>query len=66
MIPDQLGTYEYVVTMVDSTPMTNNGQPQPDICHDTVRFVGLANFDHNILNVSCYNGNDGVITLDRT
>ena len=28
LIPDQLGTYEYVVTMVDSTPMTNNGQPQ--------------------------------------
>ena len=65
LIPDQLGTYEYVVTMVDSTPMTNNGQPLPDICHDTVRFVGLANFDHNVVNVSCYNGNDGIITLDQ-
>ena len=65
LIPDQLGTYNYVVTMVDSTPMTMNGQPGPDICHDTVQFVGLASFNYHINHVSCYGDTDGVITLEQ-
>ena len=36
-----------------------------DICHDTVQFVGLANFDHHVQNVNCYDGNDGVISLEQ-
>ena len=65
LIPDQLGTYTYVVTMVDSTPMTNNAQPFPDICRDTVQFVGLANFNYHVNNVGCYGDSNGIITLEQ-
>ena len=62
--PDILGTYEWVVTFVDSSVMAQ-GAPGPDICHDTVVFIGVASFDYHIYHVSCYGFNDGMISIDQ-
>ena len=62
--PDILGTYEWVVTFVDSSVMAQ-GAPGPDICHDTVVFVGIASFNYHVNNVSCYGLDDGMITIEQ-
>ncbi|MBT7481849.1 MAG: hypothetical protein HN677_05580, partial [Flavobacteriales bacterium] len=62
--PTILGTYTWVVEYIDSTIMTQ-GATQPDICYDTVQFVGIASFEHHISNVSCYGYSNGIITLEQ-
>ena len=62
--PDILGTYEWIVTFVDSSVMAQ-GAPGPDICHDTVVFIGIASFNYHVSNVSCYGLNDGMITVEQ-
>ena len=64
LTPTILGTYTWVVEYVDSTIM-NQGATQPDICYDTVQFVGIASFDYNINHVSCYGDSNGIIALDQ-
>ena len=62
--PSILGTYTWVVEYIDSTIMSQ-GATQPDICYDTVTFVGIASHDHHVYDVSCYGDSNGVISLDQ-
>ena len=59
-----LGTYEYVVTFVDSTYYTPLN-PQIDICHDTLRFIGISDFEYHVSDVSCYGDSNGIISVEQ-
>ena len=62
--PTVLGTYTWVVEYIDSTIMTQ-GATQPDICYDTVTFVGMSSFNHHIWDVSCFGDSNGIIALEQ-
>ena len=64
LVPDALGTYEYIVQFVDSSVMLM-GASQPDICYDTVRFIGISSFDYHINHVTCYGFQDGQIAIEQ-
>ena len=59
-----LGTYEYVVTFVDST-FYSPANPQVNICHDTVRFIGISSFEYHVSDVSCYGDSNGIIAVEQ-
>ena len=59
-----LGTYEYVVTFVDSTYYTPLN-PQVDICYDTLRFIGVSDFEYHVSDVLCYADSNGTISVEQ-
>ena len=59
-----LGTYEYVVTFVDST-YYSPANPQVDICYDTLRFIGISDFEYHVSDVSCYGDSNGIISVEQ-
>jgi hypothetical protein len=65
LVLDALGTYEYVVTFVDSTYYTPQNN-QVDICYDTLRFIGISDFEYHVSDVSCYGYSKSDIPINRS